>query len=370
MKKRLLHLQLLPLMSGVQRFSLHLLSALPKDEYEVYVASAPGGPFVDAVKTRGWNYLPIRSLRHPISPWDIVSFLEIYLLFRRYRFDIVHTNSSKTGLLGRIAARMAGVPLVVHTSHGTSFQPHHPAPLYRLYAFLEKLGNRFGDYNIFVNHSDRLKCLEMGLLPESKAITIYNAMPEDSFKHIQRTRGDDSSFIIGSTIRFSEQKNVINLILAACKACARFEQLKFIILGDGEHFALCKRIVASHRLTERIILPGWDSEVTPWLGTFDASILFSRWEAMPFSIIEAMHASLPVIGSDIPSIRELVDDSVGWLVPLDDEEALITTLITVASSPEIAREKGKMAQTKIRCMCSYPTMISSYRRIYEGTRDA
>ncbi|HOA29209.1 MAG: glycosyltransferase family 4 protein [Candidatus Cloacimonetes bacterium] len=369
MKKRLLHLQLLPLLSGVQRFSLNLLEALPRDDYEIYVASAPGGPFVDAVQEHGWNYLPIRSFRHPISPWDILSFIEIYLLCRKYSFDIVHTNSSKPGLLGRIAARLAKVPLVLHTSHGTSFQPHQPALLRGFYAQMEKLGNRFGDYNIFVNHSDRLKCLEMGLLPDSKAITIYNAMAEDKLEPHQKSVKDDSSFIIGSTIRFSDQKNVIKLILAACKACARSEQLKFIILGDGEHFELCKSLVATNHLNERIILPGWDSDVAPWLAKFDAFTLYSRWEAMPFSIIEAMHASLPIIGSDILSIRELVDDSVGWLVPLDDEDALINTLIYVASNPEIAYEKGDQARVRIRSLCYYPTMISAYRRIYESEHD-
>jgi len=367
MTKRILHLQLLPLMSGVQRFSLHLLDALPPDEYEIYVASAPGGPFVDAVKEHGWNYLPIRSFRHPISPWDIVSFIELYLLCRKYRFDIVHTNSSKPGLLGRIAARLAKVPLVLHTSHGTSFQPLQPSLLRGLYVQLEKLGNRFGDFNVFVNHSDRIKCLEMRLLPEAKAITIYNAMALQNAGIIQQVAKNDDSFIIGSTIRFSEQKNVINLIVAACKACGQDKRLKFIILGDGEHYALCKSIVASHRLNERILLPGWDSDVMPWLEQFDAFILYSRWEAMPFSIIEAMHAALPIIGSDIPSIRELVDESVGWLVHLDDEEALITSLISVASNPEGALEKGRLAQEKVRHLCDYSTMIASYRRLYEGT---
>jgi hypothetical protein len=76
MKIRILHLQLLPLMSGVQRFSIHLLEGLPARDYEIYVASIPGGPFVDAIQQRGWTYLPIRSFRHA-TPYDLTSYGEI-----------------------------------------------------------------------------------------------------------------------------------------------------------------------------------------------------------------------------------------------------------------------------------------------------
>lgn len=366
MKKRILHLQLLPLMSGVQKFSIHLLEGLPEDDYEVFVASRAGGLFVEAVQERGWNYLAIRSFRHPISAWDILSFIELFLLCRKYHFDIVHTNSSKPGLLGRIAARLAGVPLVLHSIHGTAFQPHQSRFVYRMYMMLEKLGNRFSDFTIFVNHSDRLKCLELRLLPEHKAITIYNALDSVAMLAKEPRKPEQDSFVIGSTIRFSDQKNVINLTIAACKACHLNDLLKFIILGDGEHYSLCKSIVASHRLNERILLPGWDSDVAPWLKTFDAFILYSRWEAMPYSIIEAMHASLPIIGSDIPSIRELVNDSVGWLVPLDDEKALVSTMIAVAESPSTAVKKGTKAAQRVSELCDYSMMIEAYRKIYEN----
>ncbi|MCK9333682.1 MAG: glycosyltransferase [Candidatus Cloacimonetes bacterium] len=369
MKIRILHLQLLPLMSGVQRFSIHLLEGLPARDYEIYVASKPGGPFVDAIQQRGWTYLPIRSFRHAISPTDLISFGEILYLCIKYRFDIVHTNSSKPGLLGRIAARIAGIPLIVHSIHGTAFQDYQSPLVYRGYMMLEKLANHCSDYSIFVNNSDRLKCLQLGLLPERKAITIYNALRPDVTENSSGQR-DPKSFTIGSTIRFSEQKNVVNLTIAACKACTMNDKLKFILLGDGEHFSLCKSIVHSHRLSQRIILPGWDSDVKPWLKVFDAFILYSRWEAMPYSIIEAMHAGLPIIGSDIPSIRELVDDSVGWLVRLNDHDMLVSTMIDVASDPSGAKLKGTAAAKKVVQISDYNSMITSYRNIYEGKSDA
>lgn len=385
MKRKILHLQLLPLMSGVQRFSLLLLEGLPADEYEIYVACKPGGEFVDAVQNRGWNYIPLPLLRHPIGVLDLFAFLHLILVCKKHKFDIVHTNSSKTGLLGRIAARIAGTPLIIHTNHGASFLPHQHPLIYRLYMHLDKLASHFCDYVTFVNHCERENYLRLGLVKPEQAVTIYNAIKsrgrevEESGSLevvksgslvVEGSRGSDTakgqSLTIGSTLRFSDQKNVIALTTYACKACDLNPGLRFILLGDGEHYELCKAIVASHHMTERILLPGWDSEVEPWLNLFDVFILYSRWEALPFSIIEAMHAGLPVIGSSIPSIMELVSEDVGWLVPLDDEAAYLATLQAVANDPATILKKGQKAREKVQLLCDYDTMVKAYRSLYEG----
>lgn len=421
MKRKILHLQLLPLMSGVQRFSLLLLEGLPADEYEIYVACKPGGEFVDAVQNRGWNYIPLPLLRHPIGMLDLFAFLHLILVCKKHKFDIVHTNSSKTGLLGRIAARIAGTPLIIHTNHGASFLPHQHPLIYRLYMHLDKLAGHFCDFVTFVNHCERENYLRLGLVKPEQAVTIYNAIKSRG-QEVERSRSDSGSrgreversgslevegsdglvvemsrsdsgsrgleversgslvvegsrgsdaakgqsLTIGSTLRFSDQKNVIALTTYACKACDLNPGLRFILLGDGEHYELCKAIVASHHMTERILLPGWDSVVEPWLSLFDVFILYSRWEALPFSIIEAMHAGLPVIGSSIPSIMELVSEDVGWLVPLDDEAAYLATLQAVANDPATILKKGQKAREKVQLLCDYDTMVKAYRSLYEG----
>ncbi len=367
--KKLLHLQLLPLMSGVQRFSLYLLDGLDKAEYDIWVACKPGGEFVDEIKARGFHYLPLPTFRHPISLLDVLTFLHLLYLIHKERFDIMHTNSSKPGLLGRLAARMAGVPLILHTAHGVPFQNGQHPLQYLVYSFLEGLGNKLGHQTIYVNNSDRLSCLKLGLIKDNKALSIFNALPPEQSKMLgefaskRQTATDE--FIIGSTIRFSEQKNAINLVTAACKACLSLQKIRFILLGDGEHYELCKAIVKSYKVDNRVLLPGWDSNTLPWLKLFNAFVLYSRWEAMPFSIIEAMSAALPIIGSNIPSIAELVNDDCGCLVPLDNEERLITSFLALANNPELAIRKGQNALSRINNICSYSQMVSSYARIYQ-----
>lgn len=367
MKKKLLHLQLLSLLSGVQRFSLHLLDGLPESEYEIYVAAQPQGEFVSEIQKRGWNFIPMPSFRRLICWRDLVSFLHLLWIFGKYRFDIVHANGSKLGLLGRLAARIMGVPRIIFTSHGTAYQPHQPLLVYRFYQLLDKYANHLGDYTVYVNHCDRKAAIAMGLVSENKAITIYNAIKDADKLNIERKLSGDI-VTIGSTLRFTNQKNVIKLIIALCKACRKTEKLRFIILGDGEHLNLCRSIVASYRLSERILLPGWDSDVAAWLKIFDVFILYSRWEAMPYSIIEAMYAGLPVIGSDISSIAEFVTEDVGWKVALDDEAGLIRCLVDIAEDPKSIITKGEKARAGVAQISDYPTMIKSYRDLYEAER--
>jgi len=366
--KKVLHIQLLPILSGVQRFSLHLLDGLDRNEFEIWIACKPGGEFVDEIKVRGYHYLPLPTFRHQICVWDIFTFFHLLYLIKKHHFDIVHTNASKPGLLGRLAARLGKVPLIIHTTHTFPFLEHQKPIIYKFFTTLEKIGNRLGDYNVFVNNSDRLKSLRMGLIKPEKAITIYNALPlglTSALQEIaQNRKKPEKEIIIGSTLRFCLQKNVINLITASCNACLQEPKLKFIHLGEGEYFELCKAIVHSYGLEERIILPGWDKDVLPWLKVFNVFILYSRWEAMPFSIIEAMHSGLAVIVSDLPSLSELVDSETGYIVPLDNSANLIQTFREIASDFEMPYQKGKKAAKKIAEICSYEKMVNAYRELY------
>jgi len=370
--KKLLHIQLLPILSGVQNFSLHLLDGLPEGEYEISLAAKPGGALEQEVTRRGWWFIPIKALRHPISPWDAVAFWQILRVLKQGRFDIVHTNSSKPGLLGRIAATVAGVPLVLHTCHGTPFQRNQHIIRFVLFAALDWLGNRFCHRVTFVNHSDRIHCVKMGLLPEAKATTIYNAIPDklasllDDIADNRRAKGMDEEFVIGSTLRFTTQKNVVETVVAACQACERDRTLRFVLLGDGEHLQLCRLIVGSHGLSERVLLPGWDADITAWLPRFDAFLLYSLWESQPFSLIEAMRSGLPVVASNIPALCELVDDTCGWLVNLHEPSALADCIIDVSRQRKHVRSMGIHAKERITELCNHQRMVDAYQAIYRS----
>ena len=370
---KLLHLQLLPILSGVQNFSLHLLDGLADSDYEIHVAGSGTGALSDAVRERGWKYHAMKSLRREIWIGDLLALGELILLMRRERFDIVHTNSSKPGLLGRIAARLCGVPLIVHTNHGFPFHQGQPRAVRIVFMLLERFSQLWGDRTVFVNNSDRELAIRTGLIPRHKASTIYNAIPERQRRDLEsiaqeRELPSAREIVIGSTMRFSEQKNALQVIISAVKVCRRTTGIKFIILGDGEQFELCRRIIRENSMNDRIILPGWDNRVAPWLMRFDAFLLYSRWEAQPFSIIEAMHAGLPVIGSDIDALKELISDETGYIVPLKHPEDLEDLLVSLAEDFSQAFAKGKKGSEVIGRLCDHAAMTAAYDSIYRGQR--
>ncbi|MEF3695516.1 MAG: glycosyltransferase [Candidatus Cloacimonadota bacterium] len=367
--KKLLHVQALPLLTGVQNFSLHLLDGLPRDEYIQVLASAPGGDLVEACKDRGIRHIPIKHMKRSIGLWDIFALCQIIHAIRRDHFDIVHTNTSKAGFLGRLAARICRVPYIIHTSHGMPFQEGQAPAEYRLYRFLEGLGNKLCDTVVFVNDSDRIRSLKLGLVMPSKACTIYNAIPPQLQHKLagiatQRSQTEGRSLKIGSTLRFSQQKNTVELVSALIKACNQDERLSFELLGEGENLELCRSMVRSHKLKDRILLPGWCPDVSQALARWDAFILYSRWEAMPFSIIEAMHSGLPVIGSDIPSICELVKPEHGYIAPLDNPEELVSLLCSLPDRKQELLEKGKLSRDYIVQKTDYKSMVENYLKLY------
>lgn len=371
--KKLLHLQALPLLSGVQNFSLHLLDGLDPQEFILAIASAPGGALPEACKDRGIRHIPLRFLKREIGLWDIPALWQLIVLIRKERYDIVHTNTSKAGFLGRLAARLCRVPNIIHTAHGVPFQPGQKKPIYRFYMWLEKLGNRLCDTVVYVNDSDRLRCIKLGLVHESKARTIYNAIPQSLQQKLngiaaERVLTAKDKLVIGSTLRFSEQKNTIELTTALIKACHRADNLCFCILGEGENLELCRSMVKSHSLQNRILMPGWCSDIIPSLRDWDAFILYSRWEAMPFSIIEAMHSGLAVIGSDITAIRELVNPDTGYIAPLRQPDKLVDLLVILAGNYPDLYVKGQAALKFIQNKTSYPRMVESYQQIYKEQR--
>jgi len=397
-KKKLLHLQLLPLLSGVQNFSLHLLDGIPQNEFEIYVASKPGGDFVQAIKSKGYHYIPLPTFVHPISFLDLLTFFHLLWVFRKYRFDIVHTHASKPGLLGRAAAWICKVPLTIHTYHVTAFQDYQTPIVKSVFMFLDWLGASFGDVGVFVNNSARDYCIKHRIVRKENTYTVYNAIPDgvrerldaiaqqrfkynsvgDLYSEVTETYqnssltsnkvgiiGKTKPFItFGSTFRFSAQKNVLQIVESACKVCKKIPNIKFIFVGDGDDYERCRAIVNHQQLITRVILPGWDNDILPYLREFDVFIMFSNWEAQPFSVIEAMQSGLPVLISDIPALRELVEESCGFIVEKGNATQFQKTIAYISQNPDILAPLGFTAHKRINELCSYNTMLSSYLELY------
>ncbi len=364
MKKiKLLHIQLLPLLSGVQNMMLSLLDGLDSDKYEIYVLSKPGGPLVDEVRRRGYHHIPVNSLRRGISRWDFITFYKFIKIFRKYGFDIIHTHSSKTGFLGRIAGRFARVPKIVHTVHGFPFHQFQPKYVRKFYQILERLASQFCDKVVFVNNSERELAIAKKIVSPNKALTIYNGIELPDINKLKSPLKTDN-LIIGSVLRFWKQKNVINTVEAAIKVCRESSKINFVFIGDGEQLNECIKMVDDAEMVEKIQFPGWQINIFEWLIGFDVFLLFSKWEGLPISILEAMSVGLPIVASDIKGNNELVNSRNGYLIPLNDIDKLIQLLTTLPEKKKELINKGKFSMKIIKEKFSKMEFVYKYDNLY------
>lgn len=357
-----LHLGLLPLLSGVQNVMLQILAAIEADGYKIIVASAPDGELVDEVKRRGWKHIAIPSLVREINPTkDWLACRELAKILKEEKVDILHTHSSKTGLLGRVVGRVNKVPAIIHTVHGYPFHKYQNPLLYNFYQVAEWFAGKFCDYLVSVNQEDAEIAKRVLRIPAPKVKYIPNgAIPQK-----QRKLFPADEIVIGTLSRFWKQKNMLNTVKIAIKACQVRAELKFIFVGDGDDLSQCQNLIENAGLSERILLPGWSLDKEKWLNTFDIFLLYSLWEGLPLSILEAMSYGLPIIASDIKGNRELVDSSNGYLVSPEQETELLNLLLSLPTKREELISKGLESYNKIVQNYSMDYFNERYRKLYK-----
>lgn len=363
-KIKICHMQLLPLLTGAQNVMLKILGALDKDKYEIYIISKPGGPLIEKVKELGYNYIPIKSLRRNLSIYDIFAFFKLIKIFRNYKFDIVHTHSSKPGFLGRIAAKLSGIPKIVHTVHGFPFHYAQAKPVRIFYQLLEKMVSAFCDKIVFVNNTERELAIKKRIVKDNKAITIFNGIELKEDMPISNFKKNDEVFIIGSVLRFEKIKNIIQTINAAINVCQKNKKIIFYFIGEGTLLNKCKQMVSTAGLADKIIFPGWQNNIKEWLSKFDVYLLYSIAEGLSISILEAMSMKLPIVASDVKGNDELVSKENGILVPINDIDRLSAVLLSLLDKKEELKRWGNNSYKIVKRKFSYADFIRKYNEIY------
>jgi glycosyltransferase involved in cell wall biosynthesis len=379
MKKiKILHIQLLPLLSGVQKMMLLLLDSLDPEQYEIHVVAKPGGPLIKRLEDSGYNFIPVGSLHRNLSPFDIIALIKLYKICKLHNFDIVHTHSSKTGFLGRIAARLAKVPKIIHTAHGFPYHSCQPFYARYLYMLLESFAGHFCNKVVVVNQYERYEAKRKRIIPNNKLQTIYNGIDTDPhakpriydsdglLKSPAKTMPDlKDSFVIGTVARFTAAKNIVNMTRLAIKVCRRNPKIKFVFVGDGEIWQECNRIVFEEGLDDRIILPGWQENVGEWLNNFEVYFLFSYWEGLSISILEAMNQGLPIIASNIKGNNELVSLENGLLIDVNDHDKIVDSLVSLPFRHAELQNWSKNSLSRIKEKFSLRSFVTQYRELYE-----
>lgn len=338
-KTKIVHVQLMPLLSGVQRVSLQEIERLPKNEYEISVICKEPGPLVDGLR-EDINKFYIPSLCREISLInDLRSLYLLYKNFKREKYDIVHTHSSKTGVLGRVAAKLAGVPCIIHTVHGFAFESAKRSYVRLLYRILERIGAKCSTKIICLHEDDKKICQTILKISSDKIEVIPNGVDVEKYtpceskaqckKNISGV--DDESIVYTMVGRLWPQKNPMYFAEVAKYIISNnlLPNAIFVIVGDGELATELKKYI-TRDTAKKILLLGWRDDIHDILKASDVFVLPSRWEGMPLAILEAQSTGLPCIVSNINGNKTLVTHGVdGYLIELNDINTFITAVLDI-----------------------------------------
>jgi len=304
---------------------------------------------------------------------DLLAFWELFRLCRRERFDVVHTHTSKGGFLGRIAARLAGVPLVIHTAHGFYFNQMNCGPKAAVfYRFLEKFASHFCDLIISVNEEDRLSAIEKGVVSPSKIHTVINGINTKRFENVVppdslRRELDPSgqAILMGTTGRLMPQKGYQYLIQAMPSVLREFPGARVIFVGDGPLESELKGLAGQLGVSDQCRFLSFRTDIPELLASFDIFVLPSLWEGLSISLLEALAAGKPIVATNIKGNREVIDHGVnGLLVNPGDPAAVAEGIIHLIRDKEKARGVGERAREKARKCFSEEAMVQRTLDLY------
>jgi glycosyltransferase involved in cell wall biosynthesis len=339
-RRRLLLLVTLAEVGGAQTYVMLLVPGLV-EEYDVTVAAWGPGPLRQAVEAAGARYVALEHVRRPVSiVHDTLGLLELIRLCRRERPDIVHANSSKAGILGRLAAWIARVPVRIFTVHGWAFAQYH-GPASTLYLWLDRLARPLTTAWVCVSDRTRVAGIDARTCVAARTTVIPNAVDVTEAPRAALAGSPPRLVSVG---RLKEPKDFVGLVRALARVDVPFCAA---IVGDGPDRPLVEAAIAEAGLSGSIELLGERDDVASQLAQSDVFVLSSRSEGMPISVLEAMAAGLPVVASAVGGVPELVvDGETGVLVPPDDADALADALRRVLDDDALRHRLGDGARRR------------------------
>ena len=367
------------IVGGAQENTMLTAALLDPERYDVDVFSGPQtgpeGSLIEEVRARGVPLTIEPALVREISPLkDMRALLALYRTIRRGRYAIVHTHSSKAGILGRWAAYIAGVPIVVHTVHGWGHHDRQHPLVRRLYILLEQITQPITHKLIVVSPRNIEKGLADGIAAPDKYVTIRSGIELDRFRHPSRSpeavRAElgiplDAP-VVGTVTRLSPQKAPLDFIEAAARVVERRPDVHFVIVGDGPLRADVEARLAGLGLTEQVHLTGLRRDVPELMHSFDLFALSSLWEGLPRVLPQAMAAGLPIVATAVDGNAEAVTDGVnGLLTPPGDPGAMADAILRLLEDQALSAQMGDAGRARVGEFGARK-MVSDIAALYEA----
>jgi glycosyltransferase involved in cell wall biosynthesis len=366
---------------GAQKYVYDLATSLPRERFEVKVVCGGEGELFHRLKENGVAIIPIKSLKRDIGVFaDMRSLFEIAQICRNERPDVVHVNSSKAGGLGAVAARIARVRQIVFTCHGWAFNEERPPFVLAIIKFFSWLTVVFSHVTIAVSERDFNDGARL-LWVKRKIRLVHNGIREPKFKKrddaralisgIARDLGVNicpSDFVIGANGELHKNKGYQYMIEAFSLLKKESPRpIKLFIISDGEEKESIQEQISNFGLEKDVVLGGFIKDAPIYLSAFDGFVLSSIKEGLPYVVIEAGFAGLPVVATNVGGVKEILEDmKSGILVQTRKPNDIAQALLFIIKNPDRASLFGKTLKDRSKVEFSLEKMVRETALVYES----
>ena len=363
-------------LGGAQKQLLSLISHLNRERFSPFLFTAKDGLLLpEALSINGLRIKRSRFLERPINPLkDLLALIEIYFFIKKNKIEIVHTHSSKAGILGRWAARLANVPVIVHTIHGWPFHQWQNPIIRQFYIFLEHLTAKVTHSLVAVCEHDIEKGIKFKISGRRKYTLIHYGIDKEKFTDYnnflnkrEELNINPNQAVVGMVACLKPQKSPQDYIKAVSLVIKLFPRTKFLLIGDGILRPKIERLIKRLKLNEYIMLTGWRKDIPQLLSTIDIFVLTSLWEGLSIAVLEALASKKPVVATSTGGIAEIIRERQnGFLIPPKNINLLADRLITLLRDDALRNKMAEEAKNSIGLEFSLGHMVNRTQGLYEN----
>lgn len=379
-------------LGGAQQNTLYTVEHLPRDKYEVILISGCGGILDEEAKkipqTKIYFVPELVREVNPIS--DFLAFLRLLRLLRLLRPHIVHTHSSKAGILGRWAVwfnnlishftfHISHSIKIIHTFHGFGFNPYQKWLTRKFFILAEQLTTKITDKLIAVSEENIKKGINYSIGSKEKYVLIRSGIKINQFVEV-RINPDEKKKelniqpeekVVTMIAPFKPQKAPLDFVeVAKLVTSYRLQvtsKVKFLLVGDGELRKSLESRVKSLGLKDKVLFLGWRKDIPEILAITDIFVLTSLWEGLPRTIIEAMSSGKPVVATAVDGNREIVKNGItGFLVPPKEPQKIAEKVIFLLTNQGIAQKMGDEGRKIINTSFDIDHMVNQLDQLYQS----
>ena len=377
---RVLHIITRMDVGGSSDDTLLLVTRMPRPEFDNALIS---GPTMDPVPGLGESlaratvpWVEVPSLRRPVSvPRDLMAVRDLQRRIRRLRPDIVHTHSSKAGFVGRLAARIAGVPRIFYTPHGHVFHSYYGRPITRMFVALERFAARFTERIVVLTDAEAQQHLAVGVgrreqfvkIPSGVDLTAVLAEAPGGHRVRRELGFSDETPVIGAVARLVPVKGLQYLVSAMPEIVRSCPDAHLVLAGDGDRRPELEALARRLSLADRVHFLGFRRDAAAVTAALDVFVLPSLNEGQGRVLVTAMALGVPIVATKVGGVPEVIEEGCqGLLVPPADPSALSRAVTALLTDREKAASLGKAGRAR-SVLFSSEVMLKCHAELYRNS---